>query len=808
MSLSDREWIWPACDQGRANELAREINAPPALARLLLKRGIEDSGQAGAFLCPSTEQLYPPGQMLGMEEAVARLLEAIGNDEKIIIHGDYDADGISATVIMVEALNRLGARVDYFLPSRFEEGYGLHIEPLKMFKEDGASLVVTVDCGINAVREAAYASEIGLDLIITDHHQPIDLLPEALSVINPLQRDCPYPFKDLSGAGIAFKLAVALAEKAGRPFPLDLLDLAALGTAADVVPLVDENRVIVAAGLEVLRGLKRIGFRALAGEVRLEPSRINSSALSFILAPAVNAAGRMGEALPAARLLLEDDEAKAEVLAAGLHRSNLTRRATEQKILAEAVEAAEKLLDAEDTKIITLAAESWHHGVIGIVASRLVEKFHRPVALVAIEDGRGRGSARSIPGFDITAALAGSASLLERFGGHDQAAGFTVDKEKISRLRDSLNCYARANLDENSLKAKLYLDAGLEEHEINSGLAGLLEQLQPFGTGNPRPLFGSRDWEIVSWRPVGADKQHLKISVQKGGRLLDTIMFAGAGLERLLEKGRRADLAFRLKNGFFREKETLEIELKDLSYSDSVTCENIEIIDRRGSNNRAALAKEILGREKGAGILFAATVSRANQVKAACPGGKTLHLVTSGGAQGEAELHAAAEALFLYDLPLHESMVEEIFRSRSGGKQLKVYLLYDHPDQERNSRLTELSLPSAEALETIIAGLLQTANTGAKIILPGQVGRHLGYKPVKRFWDRVGSILNEIGLLEEGGLLSDSAAIMKTWPACLESSPTYIECEELSESCEHFQRLLLDGTPEEICLYFKDLSGI
>jgi len=334
MSFSGKEWIWPDHNHDQVMEFARNLQVPPALARLLIKRGIIDQTEARAFLSPAPEQLHSPWLMLGMEQSVARICEAIEKNQQIMIHGDYDADGISATVILVEAIRALGGQVDYFLPNRFEEGYGLHIEPLVQFKAAGVSLVVTVDCGINAVKEVAYASEIGLDLIVTDHHQPRDPLQEAVAVINPLQEKCPYPFKDLSGAGIAFKLAVALMEKNRAPFPFALLDMAALGTTADVVPLLGENRAIVSEGLDVLRGLGRVGFKALVEAVGLEKNRISSTSLAYILAPSVNAAGRMGAALPAAQLMLEKDELVAAELAGNLHRSNLQRRSTEKNILS------------------------------------------------------------------------------------------------------------------------------------------------------------------------------------------------------------------------------------------------------------------------------------------------------------------------------------------------------------------------------------------------------------------------------------------------------------------------------------------
>lgn len=805
MSLSGKKWIWPDQDHNSFFTFTRDLKYPPALARLLINRGIKDPEQARAFLAPSIDQFHPPWDMLGMKEAVDRLLIAIKKNETIVIHGDYDADGISATVILVEVLRQLGGKVDYYLPSRFEEGYGLHLEPLKEFKEAGCSLVVTVDCGINAVDEIAHAAKLGLDLIITDHHQPMEHLSGALAVINPLQEACEYPFKELSGAGIAFKLASALMEETGSAFPDYLLDLAALGTAADAVPLLGENRVIVASGLEVLRNLQRVGFKALAEAVSLDETRINSTTLSFILAPSINAAGRMGAALPAARLLLEKDIEKASQLAGHLYRANQSRRSTEQAILKEAEAAAEQLSTA-DNKVLTLARENWHHGVIGIVASRLVERFNRPVALIAIENGEGRGSARSIPGFDITAALADSSDLLEKFGGHEQAAGFTVQADHIDELREKLNRYARKKIDESRLNACLYIEVELEEKEIDFNLTSELEDLQPHGTGNPEPLFGSRSWEIISWRLVGNDQKHLKLNVRKDARTLNPIVFSGAPLAAQLEKGRRVDLAFKMKNGNFRGRKTLDLEVKDLCYSDRAAIGALELTDYRGSKNRAGLLEEILEREKTDTVLFVAAQSRAEKIMNSITFDNLPFIITSGAMNGESELPVNPEILVLYDLPLHGSILKTTLRQGLNRNKLRVYLLYNRADLRQNLLLTEISLPSKENLLKIKTVLEETAKTGIDPDFPGQAEKALGFKPAGSFWTRAESIFSEAGLLKNGRFSNEQLELSSSWPGCLDSSPTYLATRELLESCQQFQHLFLEGTPVEITAYLHNLG--
>lgn len=808
MSFSGKEWFWPDQNDDQVMEFARNLQVPPALARLLIKRGIVDQAEARAFLSPSPEQFHSPWLMLGMEQSVARIFEALEKDQKIMIHGDYDADGISATVILVEAIKTLGGQVDYFLPSRFDEGYGLHIEPLDHFKASGMSLVVTVDCGINAVKEVAHASEIGLDLIVTDHHQPRDPLKGAVAVINPLQEKCSYPYKDLSGSGIAFKLAVALMEKSRLPFPNTLLDMAALGTTADVVPLLGENRVIVSAGLDVLRGLKRVGFKALVEAVGLEHDRINSTSLAYILAPSVNAAGRMGAALPAAQLMLEKNALVAAELAGNLHQSNLQRRLTEKNILAAAETAAEAQLAEGDGRIITLAGDGWHHGVIGIVASRLVERFNRPVALIALDGNEGRGSARSIPGFDITAALADSAKLLSRFGGHEQAAGFSIPGEKVPELRANLNRYARQQLGDQPLKGRLYIDTELEEDEIELELASKIESLQPYGTANPVPLFGSRDWLLQSWRLVGADQKHLKLKVDKDGYTLEPIVFSGSRYLDQLEKGRRVNLAFRLKSGFFRNKTTLDLEVKDLSYSDILTCGSLEMIDRRGSKNRKTCLKELLNQKRGHVVIFVSKEERVKAIRLVCPPGLRCSFITSGAMKNGLELPESADLLILYDLPLNPGLLAPVLNKKHHDIVLPVYLLYNDEGYTHNVQLLSRALPLPEEFAMIFNAHAAAVSDeeGKKLAFPDEeVLEKLNWFKAPTFWKRVENIFAEIGLLKEGYLQQDPDQPGINWPVLLQSSPTYLSVRKTWEECEKFQQDLIKGSLEDIASHLDHL---
>ncbi len=806
MSLCGKEWIWPSHDPDLVSDLAEKLDLPHALAHLLINRGISDPEQARAYLSPDREQLHSPWLMQGMRSAVNRLMQALEKNEKILVYGDYDADGIAATAILVETLEKFGGNVEYYLPSRFDEGYGLHIEPLKKYREEGFTLAVTVDCGINAVDEVAYAANIGLDMIVTDHHLPFTIPVTATAVINPMQKGCPYPFKELSGAGIAFKLAQSLMEQGGYPFPDYLLDLAALGTAADVVPLLGENRVIVASGLDILSALQRTGFKVLAEKVKLDRDKINSTALAFILAPSINAAGRMGEALPAAKLMLERDIQKAGVLAEQLHSANLLRRTTEAKILKEAEKAASAMLSGRE-KIITLSGEGWHHGVIGIVASRLVEKFNRPVFLIALEEGEGRGSARSISGFDITAALSASAALLERFGGHEQAAGFTIKEANINKLKDGLEKHAGSNLSANLLNKTLKIEVELDKSEICLHLAKCLEKLHPHGMANPVPLFASRGWQLQSWRLVGSDKKHLRVVFKKEGKTLETIFFSGASVENLLQRGRLVDIAFKLKRGCYKGEETLDVELRDLKYSDVQPFKRFSIIDRRGVEGRLDNLLSILRQKEIKAVIFISTQARLEKIKSSCSGENDHCYITGGSINKGLVLPDYFNTVILYDLPFHGKTLEQIFKHQCAQENLSLYLLFDRADLKRNRLILERSLPTTGQIEKIVAALLATHGKQGEVSFPTVLEKTLGFKAGSGFQSRVEKILVESGILDRNYYIKDSPLKKRTLLERFEGSSTYLAVKKLRYECENFQKDLLEKDPDFIASLLARPSG-
>src|SRR5437868_7053064 len=490
MPAASPRWDTTPCDDAAAQRLAAAINVPPIVARLLCQRGLADPESATRFLNPALDQLHDPMALADMKVAVDRVMAAIARKERIAIHGDYDVDGVTSTVILRRCLELLGADVVHCIPERLKDGYGLQPAAIERLHADGVSLVVSVDCGIRGADAALRARELGLDLIITDHHEPDADLPPALAVINPKRRDCAYPDKYLAGVGVALKLVQALCRHAGRNNLLPgFVKVAAIGTLADVVPLVGENRVIAKIGLELLtKGPHKIGLRSLLDVCGLSGKTIDSYHIGFMLAPRVNAAGRMSTPDIATRLLLASDEALADetrTLAMQLDAENVRRQEEEGEILAAARKIVQNDPEVGARSVVVVAGEGWHRGVIGIVASKLVDAFHRPAIVLSIDGEIAHGSCRSISRFDMLSALERCAHLFIRFGGHKQAAGLTMDAGRIREFRVAVNDVADETLGPDDLMPRLRIDGGLAFREITGGVAAGILALAPFGAGNP-----------------------------------------------------------------------------------------------------------------------------------------------------------------------------------------------------------------------------------------------------------------------------------------------------------------------------------
>jgi single-stranded-DNA-specific exonuclease len=562
-------WDPLACDEASAAVLAAALGTSLVVARLLCQRGLGDPELARRFLSPSLDHLHDPMALADMGVAVDRIMAAIARKERIAVHGDYDVDGVTSTVILRRALEMLGADVVHFIPERLKDGYGLQPTSVDRLHADGVALIVSVDCGIRGADAARRARELGVDLIITDHHEPDTELPPALAVINPKRHDCSYPDKYLAGVGVAFKLVQALCRRAGREsLAQGFIKIAAIGTLADVVPLVGENRVIAKLGLDLLsRGPHKVGLRALLDVSGLSGKTIDSYHISFMLAPRVNAAGRMSTPDIATRLLLAADETMADEarqLAMQLDSENVRRQHEEAEILAAARKIVQTDPEVGARSILVVAGEGWHRGIIGIVASKLVDAFHRPAIVLSVEDGVAYGSCRSFSRFDMLAALERCGHLLVRFGGHKLAAGLTLDAARIRELRLAVNAVADETLGPEDLMPRLCIDGDLTFRGITGPVASEIASLAPFGAGNPRPVFAARGVEIIDG-PRKLKERHLKMSLKQDGRIFRAVAWRAAERQDYLTEHKASlDVAFSLEQNHYNGETRLELTLADL----------------------------------------------------------------------------------------------------------------------------------------------------------------------------------------------------------------------------------------------------
>ena len=548
--------------------LSHELRVSPVTARLLSIRGLDDPLSARRFLFPSLDDLLDPHRLTDLPVAVDRILRAIASKERIAIHGDYDVDGVTSTVILRRALELLGADVTHFIPERLRDGYGLQPASLDRLHALGVALVISVDCGIRGVEAAARARALGLDLIITDHHEPDTELPQAFAVINPKRHDCSYPDKNLAGVGVALKLVQALCIRTGHTSWLPaFVKVAAIGTLADVVPLTGENRVIAKLGLEMLsRGPHKVGLRSLLDVCGLIGKDIDSYHIGFVLAPRVNAAGRMSSPDIAARLLLASDEAmreEARQLAQQLDAENIRRQEEEVDIVTAAKKAVETDLEIGSRTVIVVAGEGWHRGVIGIVASKLVDAFHRPAIVISTDGEVAHGSCRSIPSFNMLAALESCGEVMTKFGGHKQAAGLTMASDRVRELRARVNDHADGCLHPDDLRPRIWIDGMLGFKSIDDQIASELTSLAPFGAGNPRPIFRASGVEIVDG-PRRLKERHLKMAFRQDGRVMRGIAWRASEREEFVAGHRTAiDLAFSLEQDTWEGERYLQLSIAD-----------------------------------------------------------------------------------------------------------------------------------------------------------------------------------------------------------------------------------------------------
>ncbi len=558
-----KEWLLRDFDKKRVVEMSKKFQISPLTAIILYNRGICEDETVSRFLSRDLNLMHDPYLLKDMEKATERIIRARDNNEKITIYGDYDVDGITSIAILYKHLQEMGIAVDYYVPDRMQEGYGVNKDALDKIKSEGTSLIITVDTGITAVEESEYAREIGLDVIVTDHHECKEQIPDVYAAIDPKRKDCKYPFKSLAGVGVVFKLIQALDEKKSLPDLMDkYADFLCLGTVADISPLIDENRVIVSEGLKRFKDTKNIGLKALI-DVSTGGKAITTSTIGYTIAPRINASGRLGCASRSVELFLTDDVEKAKSLAESLCEENTLRQQTEQKMFREAMEYLEAHPEVKDDNIIVIPHKEWHHGIVGIVSSKITEKFYKPSILFAIDGDEAKGSGRSVNGFNLFGVLENCSDLLEKFGGHELAAGLTIKAENIEAFRQRVNECAKEGFSKDASLPTIMIDAAIKVQYVTLDTVYDINKLQPFGVDNPTPAFAVRNIKIHKIS-VMSDGKHLRMTLLKDGKYVDSVGFGMGEYYQYLQEGDYIDVAFALDINDYKGFQNVQMILKDI----------------------------------------------------------------------------------------------------------------------------------------------------------------------------------------------------------------------------------------------------
>lgn len=654
-------WICQQRDENKANQLASELNISSLVASLLLNRGIETSEAAQSFLFNSNVSFHDPFLLEGMDRAVSRIKEAIENDEPILIFGDYDADGVTSTSCLMITLQKLGANVQFYIPNRFTEGYGPNEQAFKSAAESGIRLIITVDTGISAIHEARVAKDLGVDLIITDHHEPGPELPEAIAIIHPKLENSSYPFRELAGVGVSFKLAHALL----GDVPEDLLDLAAIGTIADLVPLVDENRLIVKKGLARLKRTERVGLHALLQIAQKDVSAVDEDTVGFVLGPRINAAGRLDSADIAVELLLTSDRDEAQTIAEEIDGLNRERQAIVSEIVEEARKEVEENYPISENACIVIGREGWNAGVIGIVASKLVEEYYRPTIVLSYdqETGLAKGSARSIEGFDLFENLSVCKDILPHFGGHTMAAGMTLNIKDVDELRTRLNRLVQAQLTEEDFIPVTKLDCEVDINQIDLATIEEMTLLAPFGMSNPKPRVLLKGANIAQMKKIGADQTHLKLLLEEEGSTLDGIGFGLGQIAEEVSPFSKVSVIGELAINEWNNIRKPQIFLQDVAVSEW------QLFDYRGLKRVEKLFESV---PQAKWIVF--NEKNIDRIP------KTVEHIVLVTSQEEAQqLHLDEEIIILHDLPGEKGLITSLL---SGKKPSRIYVHFYKEDSD------------------------------------------------------------------------------------------------------------------------------
>lgn len=559
-----KKWKYKELDEERIDEIVKKFDVPELLATVLVNRGIVDDEEIRVFLNPTRSDFHDPYLMPDMEIAVERIIKAIDNQEKVIIYGDYDVDGITSITVLKKFLKTCGLEADYYIPNRLSEGYGLNKAAIDYIKEKEYTLIITVDCGISGIEEIEYANSLGIETIVTDHHEPMELLPPAVAIVDLKRKDNDtYPFKSLAGCGVVFKLTQALGMRLGidEKEYLKYLDIVCVGTISDIVPLVDENRVIAKLGLKLVEVTRNPGLKALLNASGYKV--VNSNTISFGIAPRINACGRMGYEEEALKLFLTENLVQASEITERLNKYNRDRQEIEKNIYDEAIKMMEK--EDSNAQSIVLGSNNWHHGVIGIVSSKITEMYFKPSILICFEGEDGKGSGRSIPGFDLHEALAETAKYLEKYGGHEMAVGLSLKKNNFNRFKEAFEKYVEEK-DITGIVPIIEIDKQISLKDIDSNIVKQLDLLEPFGEANRRPIFVYKNLKIDSIRAL-SDGKHLKMTLKDGNTIVNAIGFNMGQLSKEYMIGDRIDVVGTLEINAYNGREMVQINVKDIMKS-------------------------------------------------------------------------------------------------------------------------------------------------------------------------------------------------------------------------------------------------
>lgn len=706
--MSKIQKIWRvAAAVPEVQQLASKLGISEITAQILFNREITEVECAKKFLLCEISDIGDPFRLKDMEKAIQRIIAAIQNKQKITIYGDYDVDGITATALVFRVLIGLGAVVDYYIPERQSEGYGLNLTALANLQSAGTELLITVDCGISAITEVS-SSKAGLDIIITDHHEPPEALPPAFAIINPKQADCTYPEKQLAGVGVAFKLCQALLSEVNEDINryTGLLELVAIGTVADIVALSGENRIFVKQGLREIKTTKLLGLKTLLQKCNIIQGAIDTYTIGFIIAPRLNAVGRLSHAKAGVELLTTADIVRAEKLAELLNAENNDRQLIEKKIYKSAVNLIEATKAQED-KVIVLASEDWHSGVIGIVAARILERYYRPVILLTIKAGIAKGSCRSIPGFDIFRALGKCQDLLLQFGGHKAAAGLSLEIEQIPAFKQKINNIAKAELSPNDYIPVLAIDALVALDEINAGFIEQLACLEPYGMGNPKPVFACRNVSIAEIRPIGDGQKHLKMKIACTNGTFDAVAWNYGEIAGALTAAKDVDLAFLPEYNEWQGRRNIQLRAKDLHYYQD-TCAfgtalgRYRLFDGRNLGDKDTFLLKILKECKSAAILVdnikTGRQIYANIVQALPEKSSNIQIVEKDLPELKAvednnitiimsslrfEGAPNFKNLIYYSMPFSQQLFIENCKAGTDANQSNIYFLFGNADVEK-----------------------------------------------------------------------------------------------------------------------------